>query len=93
MTNARQWVPEENHTTRCRPSSVSRPAARAALPASLLAVLVAFLPVVPAHAEEAPEALAGAAGHPGSNSAGPRTWSATGLCGAIDDDPSDAACA
>ncbi len=35
---------------------------------------------------------AGAAGHPGFSSTGSRTWNAAGLCGVIDDDPSDAAC-
>nr|MCU0253100.1 hypothetical protein [Acidobacteriota bacterium] len=35
---------------------------------------------------------AGAAGSPGSSSTGPRTWSAAGLCGVIDDDTSDPVC-
>ena len=35
---------------------------------------------------------AGAGGHPGFASSGPRTWSAAGLCGLVSDDPSDAVC-
>jgi hypothetical protein len=35
---------------------------------------------------------AGEAGHPGFSSAGARSWSAAGLCGVVDDDPSDAVC-
>jgi len=34
----------------------------------------------------------GAAGHPGFGSSGPRTWTATGVCGVVADDPSDAVC-
>jgi hypothetical protein len=34
----------------------------------------------------------GAAGHPGFGTSGPRTWSASGLCGVIADDPSDGVC-
>jgi hypothetical protein len=33
-----------------------------------------------------------AAGHPGYDSSGSRSWSATGLCGAASDDPADATC-
>jgi len=35
---------------------------------------------------------AGAAGHPGFGSPGPRNWGAAGLCGVVADDPSDAVC-
>jgi hypothetical protein len=35
---------------------------------------------------------AGAAGHPGSSSEGSRDWSSAGLCGVVEDDPSDAVC-
>jgi hypothetical protein len=33
-----------------------------------------------------------AAGHPGFDSSGARTWSAAGLCGVVSDDTSDAVC-
>lgn len=35
---------------------------------------------------------AGAAGHPGSGTSGPRSWNAAGLCGVVADDASDAIC-